>query len=85
MTDPIRDRNVQGDTVTSCPTKHTAVVIGQKYSPALHVFVGVGGDVEVEDDVGVILTYSNISDGSILPIRATRVISTTASGLIGIY
>lgn len=51
------------------------------------IWVGVGGDVKVDDGAGGVVTYSNVPTGSRLSGRFSRVYATgtTASGLIGEY
>lgn len=55
-------------------------------SPARAIFVGTGGDVSVVSN-GNTLTFTNVQDGTLLPIRATRVRSTgtTATNIVAIY
>lgn len=50
------------------------------------VYVGTGGDVVIVDRHGSQVTWKNAQTGSILPIRAARVLltGTTASNLIGL-
>ena len=51
------------------------------------LYVGTGGNIVVTMAGGGDVTFSNIPDGSILPIRVSRVksTSTTASGIVNIY
>lgn len=51
------------------------------------LYIGTGGNLVVTMAGGGDVTFSNIPDGSILPIRVSRVkaTSTTASGIISIY
>ena len=50
------------------------------------LFVGVGGDVVVVTPAGTALTFKNVPDGTILPVAAKRVnsTSTTATDIIGL-
>ncbi len=50
------------------------------------LYVGTGGDINVITDGGQTVLFSNVPDGSILPIRVSRVkfSSTTASGIISL-
>lgn len=51
------------------------------------IYVGVGGDVVVVCKEGGAVTFKNAVAGSVIPIRATRVnsTSTTATNLVGLY
>lgn len=51
------------------------------------VYVGVGGDVEVTTAAGNDVTFADVPQGAVLPVRATHVLatSTTASSLVGLY
>jgi len=51
------------------------------------IYVGVGGDIVIVAKEGGAVTYKNAVAGSIIPVRATRVnsTSTTATNLVGIY
>ena len=50
------------------------------------VYVGTGGDLRVTTTGGDTITFPGLPDGSILPVRCSRVFATdtTASGLIGL-
>ena len=50
------------------------------------LYVGIGGNMAVRMLSGETLTLSNLSAGSLLPLRVTRVMSsgTTASAIIGL-
>ncbi len=51
------------------------------------LYVGAGGDVALRTPSGEDVTFSNVSGGAILPVRALRVLATgtTASAIIGLY
>lgn len=50
------------------------------------IYVGTGGTLAVALQRGDILTFHNVPDGALLPVRATRVLeTTTATQLIGLY
>lgn len=51
------------------------------------LYVGTGGNIVVTMMGGGDVTFSNIPDGTILPIRVSRVksTSTTASNIVNIY
>lgn len=51
------------------------------------VYVGTGGNVVAVDAAGTAVTFSNVPDGSILPIRASRInsTSTTATNLVALW
>lgn len=50
------------------------------------IYVGVGGDIVIVMKSGGALTFKNAVAGSVIPVRATRVnsTSTTATNLIGL-
>ncbi len=50
------------------------------------IYVGVGGTLRVEMKWGGAISFLNLADGALLPIRATKVLSaTTASAIVGLY
>lgn len=51
------------------------------------LYVGTGGNIVVTMQGGGDVTFTNVQDGSILPIRVSRVksTSTTASNIVNIY
>lgn len=51
------------------------------------IYVGVGGTIVIVAKEGGAVTYKNAVAGSIIPVRAIRVnsTSTTATDLVGIY
>lgn len=50
------------------------------------LWVGLGGDLTVIMQSGATVTFANVADGSLLPIRVTRVKSTgtTAASILGL-
>ncbi|EPE99920.1 hypothetical protein RGCCGE502_01496 [Rhizobium grahamii CCGE 502] len=50
------------------------------------VYVGIGGDLAVTLASGQVLTFASVSDGSLLPLRVSRVhaTGTTAEGVLGL-
>lgn len=49
------------------------------------LYVGTGGNIAVTMANGAAVTFSNVQDGSILPIRVQKIgTATTASGIVGI-
>ncbi|HWU62074.1 MAG TPA: hypothetical protein VN112_08645 [Ensifer sp.] len=50
------------------------------------IYCGVAGDVVAIMLSGAVVTFANVSAGTLLPLRATRIVAsgTTASGLIGL-
>lgn len=58
--------------------------------PTRAIYVGSGGNLTVQmvgyDNSNTILTFTNLFSGTILPIRAQRVYTTTtATNLVGMY
>ena len=51
------------------------------------VYVGVAGNIKVTTANGDIVTFSNVSAGTVLPVQVLRVwaTGTTATSLTGIY
>ena len=51
------------------------------------LYVGVVGNVSIKDAAGTTITFVGVAAGSILPIRARRVMSTltTASSILALY
>lgn len=51
------------------------------------IYVGVGGNVVAVNASDVAVTLKNIPDGTVLPIRPTRInaTSTTATDIVGLY
>ncbi|KQV84256.1 hypothetical protein [Rhizobium sp. Root1220] len=50
------------------------------------LYIGIGGDLTVEMASGQILTFASVQDGSLLPLRVSRVLTsgTTAENIIGL-
>ena len=51
------------------------------------IFVGTGGNLACWNANGSSVTFTNVQNGQLLPIKTTRVLSTgtTASGIIALY
>ena len=51
------------------------------------LYVGTGGTVVVVDPSGNQVSFTNVANGTTLPIRVDKVLSagTTASGILGLY
>jgi len=51
------------------------------------IYVGGGGDVAITTVKGTNVTFANVAGGSILPVRAQKVLSTgtTATLIVGLY
>ena len=50
------------------------------------LYIGTGGTLAVTLKSGNTVTFQNLPNGALLPIRALRVLTgTTAAGLIGLY
>lgn len=50
------------------------------------IWVGTGGDVEVEMQSGEVLLLKNVASGALLPLQTVRVgdLNTTAADLVGL-
>lgn len=58
------------------------------YAPLLRgIYVGTTGDVAVVTAQGTTITFSSVPAGAILPVFASKVMSTntTASNMVGLY
>ena len=53
--------------------------------PARCVYIGTGGSVKVTTTQGNVVTFTNVQDGSVLPVSVSRVwaTDTTATSVIG--
>lgn len=50
------------------------------------LYVGTGGTLNVEMLSGDLVTFSNVQDGSFLPIQVSKVLSTsTASNIVALW
>lgn len=51
------------------------------------LYIGVGGDVVVLAPDGTLATFKNVASGSILPVKAKRVnsTSTTATDIVALF
>ena len=67
-------------------TGAVAVTVGTVLDPTPRaLYVGTGGDVEVETLRGDIVEFVNLPDASILPVRVKKVVSvTSAADIIGL-
>lgn len=56
------------------------------YLRATALYVGTGGDVAVVTEANSTVTFANVPDGSVLPVRVKQVLSTgtTASDILGL-
>lgn len=54
--------------------------------PTRAVFVGVSGELHVEMLWGGTVIFANVAAGTVLPIRCSKVLSTsTAQSIVGLY
>ena len=86
MTDRYADHN---SSLTS-PAAGAFAVVPHDTDPVPNVtraiYVGLGGALSVEMQWGGTVTFVNVPDGSLLPLRVRRVLtSSTAASLIGLY
>lgn len=50
------------------------------------LYIGVGGNLSVEMAWGGVVTFNNLPNGAMLPIRAKRVLlASTATAIVGLY
>ncbi|MBE7731993.1 spike base protein, RCAP_Rcc01079 family [Devosia faecipullorum] len=50
------------------------------------LYIGIGGSLSVEMKWGGIVTFQNLPDGALIPIRAVKVLAaSTASAIVGLY
>lgn len=51
------------------------------------IYVGTGGDISLDMATGETVTFSNVQDGSLLPLRVKRIRSTltTATNMVAVY
>lgn len=52
-------------------------------NPVRALYVGTGGNVKVTTDRNSVVTFTNVQDGSILPVNVKRVWATGTSGASG--
>lgn len=67
----------------------TTSLLNRTYGDGLPraLYVGTGGDVNIQNADGATVVFSNVPTGAILPVRALRVYSTstTASNIVALY
>lgn len=51
------------------------------------IYVGTGGNLVAVDDAGTAVTFTNVPDGAIIPIRVSRInaTSTTATNMVALW
>jgi hypothetical protein len=50
------------------------------------LYIGTGGTLAVEMEWGQTVTFRNVPDGALLPVRVRRVLpETTATSIVGLY
>jgi hypothetical protein len=54
---------------------------------AIALYIGTGGDVKLTTSFGQTVTFVNLGDGQILPVRTSRVYAsgTDATDIVGLY
>lgn len=54
---------------------------------AVALYVGTGGNIKITTSLGNTITFVNVPDGAVLPVRVARVYAsgTDASNIIGLY
>ena len=86
MSDPFIESNSNLDS----PADHAASIVPNNSVdlpvPCRSIWVGVGGNVEVVTVRNETVTFVGAAAGSIIPVRAKRVLtSTTASSLVALW
>jgi len=50
------------------------------------LYVGIGGDLTVEMHWGGVISFANLPDAALLPVRVNKVLAaTTAASIVGLY
>jgi hypothetical protein len=50
------------------------------------LYIGIGGTLRVEMKMGGVVSFENVPDGALLPIRVVKVLTaTTAGAIVGLY
>lgn len=50
------------------------------------LYVGIGGSLSVEMKWGSTITFNNVPDGALIPIRVLKVLTTsTTASIVGLY
>lgn len=64
-----------------------AIVVATPFPKCRGIYVGTGGTLELADpNGGANVSFTNVPNGSILPVETTNVVSVvSASGLIALY
>lgn len=74
--------------IDSPATRHFVITLNQQMEqPTRGIYVGADGDLVIQDMNGDEVTYFGAKAGSVIPIRATKVVSSTAdpANLVGMY
>lgn len=86
MANPVKDQKVsvspgfQFEAITPNDSNDLAIA-------ARSLYIGTGGNIAVHNSDGDTVLFTNVADGTFLPINTLRVLSTntTASNIIAIY
>ena len=71
----------KGGAFAITPSDDTDLTIG-----ATAIYVGTGGNLVVITSFGQTVTFTNLADGQVLPVRVKRVLeASTATELVGLY
>lgn len=79
------------NTVGSVPAEDASAVTPSDSTnltnPARALYIGTAGNVTLVTIGGSVITFSNVQSGSVLPVRTTRVnsTSTTATNIVALY
>lgn len=83
--------SIKPNTVGSVPAEDASAVTPSDSTdltnPARALYIGTAGNVTLVTIGGSVITFSNVQSGSVLPVRTTRVnsTSTTATNIVALY
>jgi hypothetical protein len=62
-----------------------AMVAGVDVDLTRGVYVGTGGDVVLKNEAGANITFKNVPNGAVLPIRTSQLVNTTGGDIVALY
>ena len=78
------ETNTQGSQITSLPTRHTTIVVGKVYTPAVMIYCPTGATLTLADTNGTEIVYT-VPEASFAPLRATCVVASNKSDIVGLF